>query len=33
MNLECGFAAVNKGIHCIINGHCVVCRKEVEIDR
>lgn len=24
----CGFAAVNNGKHCIINGHCIVCRKE-----
>lgn len=22
----CGFAAVNNGKHCIINGHCVVCK-------
>lgn len=22
----CGFAAVNGGKHCIINGHCVVCK-------
>lgn len=24
----CGFAAVNNGKHCMINGHCVVCGKE-----
>lgn len=23
----CGFAAVNNGKHCNINGHCVVCKK------
>lgn len=27
--IKCGFAAVNNGKHCIINGHCVVC-KEIE---
>jgi len=27
MKVECGFAAVNNGKHCIINGHCVVCKK------
>lgn len=25
--LECGFAAVNDGKHCVINGRCVVCRE------
>lgn len=24
----CGFAAVNKGNHCIVEKHCVVCNKE-----
>lgn len=23
----CGFAAVNNGKHCIINNHCIVCKK------
>lgn len=25
--MSCGFAAVNKGRHCWINGRCVVCKK------
>lgn len=25
---ECGFAAVNNGKHCVINGHCVVCKEK-----
>ena len=25
MEYVCGFAAVNKGKHCWINGYCVIC--------
>lgn len=27
MKYICGFAAVNNGKHCNINGHCVVCKE------
>lgn len=27
-NYICGFAAVNNGEHCVINGHCVVCKEK-----
>lgn len=30
MTYPCGFAAVNNGKHCIINGHCVVCHSTLE---
>ena len=26
MNYTCGFATVNNGKHCVLNGHCIVCR-------
>lgn len=26
----CGFAAVNNGKHCVINGHCIVCKKTID---
>lgn len=33
MNYECGFAVVNNGKHCMINGHCVICKlKENEMN-
>lgn len=28
MKYICGFAAVNNGKHCMINGHCVVCKVQ-----
>lgn len=28
MQNNCGFALVNKGKHCVLNGHCIVCSKE-----
>lgn len=30
---ECGFAAVNDGEHCYINGHCVVCKEEEKVEK
>jgi len=32
MEYICGFAAVNNGKHCWINGHCVVCKTIETID-
>ena len=28
MEIECGFAATNNGNHCVINGHCAVCKRK-----
>lgn len=28
MKYVCGFAVVNKGKHCWINGYCVVCNLQ-----
>lgn len=28
MSLVCGYAVVNNGRHCNINGHCVVCNAK-----
>lgn len=29
-DIVCGFAVVNNGKHCVINGHCAVCREVVD---